>query len=221
MQREAVVSTRIDVASSITGLLPRLIERYTVQEGEKPYIHLLLGSEELYRLLGEDRLDFAITSVPFSSLDINWKPIQEDSVVLIVPEGHRFCGRESVTVNELAPERIVCNVNYMEKASINEMCLRSSFFPNIVVQGNEFLTADREIIPFRTGVMPVLGHTVPLIRSICAPGFEVVPIKGPFSKVTVGIAIKKSRPMSASARAFYDFALRELPSLITRAPDLK
>jgi len=212
--RGKIVSARVDVASSLAGLLPRLIDRFTGDGELGPYIHLLARSEEVYGMLEEGILDFAVTTVPRNNLSIRWTPVREDALVLLVPEGHALAQRESVTIEDLAAERIVCADPYLEKETINDLCIKVGFFPNIVVHGNEFISPDRAILPRNAGVMPVLSHMLPAIRRQCPPTFRAVPFSGLFSKVAVGVAVNTSRSLSAAAKAFYDYAMETLPALV-------
>ncbi len=205
---------RVSVASSIAGLLPKLIEDYTSGDVIKPYIHLLMSSEELYRLLDEERLDFAITTVPSHTLDVSWTPVREDVLMVLVPEGHAFWEWESVTIEELADERIVCNDNFLEKGTIDDICLKAGFLPDIVIWGNEFISARRDIIPNQAGLMLALSHTLPAIRALCPDTYRVLPVTGPFNKVPIGVVRKNSRPLHGEVQTFYEYAIRHLPTII-------
>lgn len=210
-----VVSRRTDVASSISGLLPRLIKAFSGSQEPEPFIHLLMDSEELYRLLMESRLDFVITTVPGNGIDIQWIPLCEDSIVAIVAKDHPLAKYNSIPLDPLSRERIVCNNMFLEKDSIDEMCIKAGFFPNIYIHGNEFIPGISKIIPLQGAVTLALSHTLPQIRTVSDwDNFHVVPLTGPFSTVSIGIARKKSRLMTESASKFYDYTVKHLPGII-------
>ena len=218
--RSAIVDLRTDVACSVAGLLPKLIRGFSPDQDPPPFIYLNRCSEEIYRLLMEGRLDFAISTIPSNGLDINWVPLRDDVIIALVSKDHPLAENDSIRIDDLSNAKIICNDMFLEKDAIDDLFIKAGFFPNIVLQGNE-LIAERELIPLRGGVALAMSHTLPLIRVMCTNDFKVIPLTGPFSTVTIGISSKKSKLLSASAQTFYKYAVDNLPDIIAETSLLK
>jgi len=218
--RSTVVARRTDVASSIAGLLPRLIKKFAAGSEPPPFIHINRCSEEIYRLLDEGRLDFAISTLPGNGLDMRWLPMREDLVVALMGPDHPLAGAESLPLEALSETRLVCNDLFLEKEAVDDLCIKAGFFPNIILQSNEVLT-ERTLLPLRDGAVLAMSHMLPLVMDLYSDAVRVVPLSGTYSTVTIGLSIKKSRLLSEQAKAFFDFTAEQLPGLIAETSLLK
>ncbi len=119
-------------ASTIPGeyILPRLLGRF---QQHYPGIKVKLeisDSRAIAQKVSEGRLELGITGVLIKSRNLRYEPFFQDELVVVVPRGHRFAGREFITIEELLSEPFVSRERGSGTRSVIEnRLLESGVFP--------------------------------------------------------------------------------------------
>ncbi len=96
-------------ASTIPGeyILPRFLGLFQ-QRYPGVRVKLEIGdSKAIAQKVAEGKLELGITGALIKSRNLRYELFFEDELMVVVPKGHRFAGRESVTLEELLAEPFV------------------------------------------------------------------------------------------------------------------
>ncbi len=183
--------------SLTTNLLPPVLAAF---HAEHPGLEITLheaGSQVLLRLLEEGEMDVAVLILPVQNAWIDTAPLREEELVLAVWAGHPLAAQASIDVDDLATVPLVMfKDGYDLRQATISACRGAGFAPRLVMQGLEM---DGALAMVRAGVAAAV---VPE---------SVIPASGPLRRVrfrggaltrTVGLASRRDRPFSPSARAF-------------------
>lgn len=95
------------IGTTARWLLPRALGRL---RSEHPGIHPIINEGNTTTLVARvqsSHLDAAIVHLPLEEADVSVEPLFSEDLILIAPAGHRFAGRSTLTLAELADERLI------------------------------------------------------------------------------------------------------------------
>jgi DNA-binding transcriptional LysR family regulator len=166
-----------------------------------PQVHIQLdegSSEEMISSVFEGKNDFAITGRLHYPDKLQVIHVRQDEVVLLVPPGHRFCGREKVSIMELGGENLILR----EKGSGTRRVVDEAFLevgrplkPYIETGNIEFI---KELVRQGKGITFITRMSLDTALEALV---EVPLQEGPFMLDT-DIVINKERRLSRADRAF-------------------
>lgn len=159
---------------------------------------------EMQRQLEAGEIDFGFASGPIGAPDIRWRHLLTEEVYLAVPRGHRFDGRDSVPLGEVAPESVVIGRRGdVLRDLMDGACRQAGFAPEVVCEADE-PAAVHDFVAAGLGVafIPALMR-----QQRGEQGLEWVHITDPVCHLTLGIAWHEAHHLSGATRAFRDFII--------------
>lgn len=96
-------------ASTIPGecILPKVLGRLKDVIPDIKVRLSIADTEQVVQLLLDHYVDLAVVGSKLKHKRLRYSPIIRDELVLIVPRGHRWCGEETVDINDLKSEPFV------------------------------------------------------------------------------------------------------------------
>ncbi|GAA2347041.1 LysR family transcriptional regulator [Streptomyces kunmingensis] len=96
------------------------------------------NAEEMQRQLRVGEVDFCVASQPLTGSDLESAELTREEVLLAVPRGHRFDGRESVTVREMADEPFVTTrKGHWQRTLLDRLFAAEGLSPTLSCEGDE------------------------------------------------------------------------------------
>ncbi|MFT2018756.1 LysR family transcriptional regulator [Streptomyces sp. 796.1] len=123
---------------------------------------------EMERRLRVGDVDFCVASQPLSGARLGRIELMQESVLLVVPLGHRLAGRESVTVPELADEPFVVNRRgNWQRTLLDRLFAAEGLTPVVACEGDE-LGASHELIAAGLGIglLPEMSRQAVLLTPL-------------------------------------------------------
>ncbi|MGJ9403466.1 LysR substrate-binding domain-containing protein [Arthrobacter sp. KK5.5] len=134
---------RVGFAGSATyRLMPRIVE--AARRG-MPGLRLKVQGEmltpQMEEALEEGRIDVAVLRPPIRSTDIDLKFLEQDSLVVALPEDHALASRGTLDLADLSGEAFI---SYPHASAVNsifvEACRKAGFRPDVVQEARETST---------------------------------------------------------------------------------
>lgn len=152
-------------ASSIPGayLLPPLIALFKRDHPDAAIALAIQGSREIVRGVGDGRYEVGMVGARFAEARVHYQRYAEDELVLAVPTGHPWVGRNAVRLRDLFGEPIVMRERgsgtrqVMEKALAEHGLDRDRLRVVLEVTGNE---AVRQAMKAGVGVAVISRRAV-------------------------------------------------------------
>ncbi|HEY6009090.1 MAG TPA: selenium metabolism-associated LysR family transcriptional regulator [Geobacteraceae bacterium] len=183
----------------IPAALPRLLSRY-------PGLRLTLvegGSRAILERLLAEEVEIGVVGSMFDMEGVDFTPLGHDEVRLVVPNGHRWCGRSAVTLDELADEPVIMRevgsgtgqtvADALQRAGLSPARLRV----RLVLGSNE---AIKQAVGGGVGVAFLSGLSVQ--GELARGELEEVPVEGVQIARRFYLAARNGRELSPAAAAF-------------------
>ncbi|MDR1530550.1 MAG: LysR family transcriptional regulator [Burkholderiales bacterium] len=172
-------------------------------------------TENLEEALRVGRIDVAIIALPFSPPSIVTEFLYKEPFRVVVPRGHKWCGRQSVDAKEIANENpILLNVGHCFRDQVLDAC------PELNADNHMPHTNSLETI--RNMVASGLGISV-LPRDALTPKYHsnlVIPV--PFSDPVpfrhIALAYRKSFPREKAVAVVKEAAIRSRENIVLETP---
>ena len=185
-------------------LFPYLFTSFQTQ-----YPHLTLnvceeGSFAAHRMLEQEELDLGIIILPEPDLDtLHFVPLTQQEILLTVARSHPLAQRESVTFGDLRQEKfILFKSNFFQRHAILNRCQQENLEPKIVFNSSQVETV-KSLVSHGVGISFLMRMAIQDLAGIVG-----VPLN-PSIHVKIGLAWKKGRQLSPSARAFINLVTSE------------
>jgi LysR family transcriptional regulator, transcription activator of glutamate synthase operon len=188
-----------------TWMVPRLLGEF---RAERPGVSFELrqdGAARILTALREGALDLLLTSEP-DIAGVNWEPLFDDQLVVVVPASHRLAGRRRLRIAELRDEPwILLPEGYGLRAAAERLCAEAGFAPRMAFEGADLSTLLALIAS---------GNGVGLFAQGPAPpdGVREIPV-APRASRWVGLAAIPGRVRPRVADEFADAVRRSLGQL--------
>ena len=138
--REKIVSLKDSVSGHVfigastipaTYILPRVLTGVR-QKHPDIKIHILSSdSDDIVQMVSDDQVEIGFIGKPLHERRLHCAPIWNDELVLAGKKGHRFEGRENVTLEEIMQEPFIIREKGSATRSILEEYLKSNNLPGI------------------------------------------------------------------------------------------
>ncbi|HEU0070431.1 MAG TPA: LysR family transcriptional regulator [Alphaproteobacteria bacterium] len=183
--------------------IPQFVRRFSAAYPQVRLSFTQNNSGALQALLEDGRLDLIFTTAPLENAAFSWAHVADQDMALIVPAGHRLAKRKTVALREVAGEPFVSfKPGHAFRAFTDALCAAAGFAPKISFEGD-----DSSSLP--GFVAAGFGVAIVPPESAAFDGVTSLKISEPTARRAIGIAWMKERYLSASARAFRDFAVSE------------
>ncbi|MCM1969667.1 MULTISPECIES: LysR family transcriptional regulator [unclassified Streptomyces] len=196
---------RLTVATFVSGgrrLLPGALAGFVAAHPEVELTVLEAEPEEAVPMVASGAADLALTyhfdgPLPLRpGAALEWLPLMEDPLALVLPPGHRFAGRESVAPAELASDRWVLGCLKTE-AYLRRYAERAGFGLRVAASTTDYFFA-RSLVAAGVGVALIPGVALPPgdPDGRCdgaAPGVSVVPVEAPCPARHIGVLTPRRR----------------------------
>jgi LysR family hydrogen peroxide-inducible transcriptional activator len=171
-------------------LLPDLIAQLHRSAPEMPLVVEENTTVNLEAQLRNGAIDIALIALPFSSPGISTAPLYAEHFEVVVPKGHRWSGRASISTAELGEEQVLILPSvHCFSTQVVETCPELGARHALVQQGNSLETL-RNMVASGMGitVLPASANS-PKYRSAL---LDVIPFKAPRPLRNIGMAWRKS-----------------------------
>jgi LysR family transcriptional regulator, hydrogen peroxide-inducible genes activator len=154
-------SVRVGVIPTLCAyLMPEIILR-AHKEAPKLTIALFeLTTSVLLQYLKENRIDMGLLSLPVKDRGISALPVGKDPFYLAVRAGHRLASKKSVTLKDIAGERmLVLQEGHCFGDQTLEFCRIGRQSPEVIFEGDS-LASVLKLVESGYGITPVPGLAV-------------------------------------------------------------
>ncbi len=155
--------------------------------------------EEITHLVEGGEVDLIFTPLPIDRPDICAVSVHKEDVYLAVPQGHRFAGRTSIRLSELAEDPFIGYKEGFPFQQMNDLLLQEAgIAPNFVCRVDE---------PAAIASLVQAGLGVALVGNCGGPDsrMNLLPIEFPVCQRNFQIVWYEKRYLSLAARKFRDF----------------
>jgi LysR family hydrogen peroxide-inducible transcriptional activator len=190
-------------------LLPHVVPRIRARF---PQLELLLVEEKsdvLLSRLHEGRLDAVLLALPVADEQLHVEFLFEEPFVLAVPEAHALAGRDSLSLGELADERLLLLADgHCMREQALDVCHLSGASEKAEFQATSLETL-RQMVAANVGVtlLPTLAVKPPVARS---DSIHLVGFRDPPPSRRIAMAWRRSSAMGDFLARLAD-VFRELP----------
>ncbi len=206
--RSEAARNRVVVAATpmvAATFLPRIIHAYSERF---PDVHVLLRDmpfETLLKAIGDGSADVGVTALDGDYDDLQFQPLAQEPVVLVLPAKHPLAGKAQVTIEMILPYRLIFLDRYTT--------LRERLAGEFARFGATLEASTASTLPTLMGMMDTGSCVAFLPRSMAQINAKesrsIVEIAG-FSAVrSYGSIVAKKAAPSAAARSFRDHLHRE------------
>ena len=193
-------------AGEVSGgsILPRLVKRF---KARYPRIRVEVrtgsGGERLEWLRGYE-LDLVVAAVDPVPGDIEFHPLVEVDGVVVTPKDHPLAGRESVTIEELAPWPMVAPLAGRHVRHLFDVVLGlHGAHPPVALEAPDWGSMLNHV---------AAGVGIAVVPSVCVAPHEPVAkvaLAHRFIHRTYGLALRREGPVPLAVRRFVDEAVSE------------
>ncbi|HTJ24840.1 MAG TPA: LysR family transcriptional regulator [Candidatus Limnocylindria bacterium] len=196
-------------------VVPDAIRRYREREPDVEF-RLLQGPGPLLgQRLVAGEIDLCLSSPRFADAAIEWQPLWEEELVVLVPRGHRLAARTEIDLTEIANEPVVAlKPGYGLRQIVDELCRSAGFQPRIAFEGEEVATL-RGLVGAGFGV-----SLVPLSAHLGDDPTVDLHVRAPVCSRTFGLSWLRGRYLPKQTTTFRDFIVTSLASTSARVPAL-
>ena len=194
-------------------ILPGLINEFYKKRPDIRINQFLLNNMDMEKLLESNKIDLCIIAMQFNSNSIEWTPLFEEELYMIVPKKHRFAKRKEISLAEAANEKFIQFKKGFNFRNITEkLCMKAGFSQNIVFEGEE-LSAILQLVNEGLGISFWPAYAEEYIDLSNTTRISVV---NPICRRTVGIAWNKNNVNTFATDVFKAFALEYLENHIIK-----
>ncbi len=169
-----------------------------------PNLHLSVygeGAWRIQKMIGEGELDMGVIAGSSFPETLEVRRFLQEEVVICVPAGHPFAGRQRVSFAEFTREPLVFyKEGYYVRELIFDVLKKTGAAPNIVIETNLFSLV-KSLVRNGLGISTFLRMVVASDEDLAAVSFD------PPLYLDLLIAWKRQGYLSRANRAFVDFLL--------------
>jgi LysR family transcriptional regulator, putative pyruvate carboxylase regulator len=194
----------LDVAagsSTILYLLPGIVEAFRVREpGVRMRLHNVTGASGL-DLLRSDAVDLAVGSMLEVPADLSYAPVYRFEPMLITPPDHPLAHKSELRLEDLSPYGLILPPQRLTTYRLVDLVFQRNRVPYTVA----LEVGGWEVIKQYVA----MGLGISIVTAICLTDADRARLAARslakyFPSRSYGVVTRKSRPLSAQARAFVD-----------------
>ncbi|RKN70091.1 LysR family transcriptional regulator [Paenibacillus ginsengarvi] len=191
----------IHLATSTLDRLSDALGEFLALHPEVNFRITQASMEEMTQLVEAGGVDLCFTALPIDRPDISTVSVLKEEVYLAVPQGHRFAGRKSIRLNELAEDPFI---GYKEGFPFQKM--NDLFFQEAGIAPNFVCRVDE---PAGIASLVRTGLGVALVGNCGGPNptLSLLHIEFPVCQRNFQIIWHEKRYLSLAARRFRDFLI--------------
>jgi DNA-binding transcriptional LysR family regulator len=199
------LSRHISIATTNPRLLSGILKNFLLENNDVSIHQGFEMSDIREKLVRSGNLDFCLSAPPITGTGIECVILREEEIFLVVPKDHRFTGRASIRLLEVANDPFITLVqNYNYRTVTDSLCRLAGFIPNIAFEIDDPLM----------GEMMSLGKGIALLPMYIIMQYKnrkmdlvAMSIDEPKCHMKIGLSWLKSRYLSSTAISFRDFML--------------
>lgn len=197
----------ISIALSESIELDYLFESFLA---DNPGVHLqekYYPTDEILARLLDGTCDFAVMSQELVAPNIEWIPLFNDYMCVLLPKAHRLAGRDKIYVEELHQERFAQgDRSYRTYNYVQDICTRAGFEADIIYEGgnpgmvNRLVNRGLAVALVPRSITLALSQYVPTLNECSV----TVPLADPQPPRVVGLASVFGHYQSKAAMLLFE-----------------
>ncbi|WP_019637106.1 LysR family transcriptional regulator [Paenibacillus fonticola] len=191
----------IHLATSTLDRLSDALGEFLALHPEVNFRITQASMEEMAHLVETGEVDMCFTPLPIDRPDISTASVLKEDVYLAVPQGHRFAGKKSIRLSELAKDPFIGYKEGFPVQKMNDLLFQEAgITPNFVCRVDE---------PAGIASLVRAGLGVALVGNCGASGIplNLLQIEFPVCQRNFQIIWHEKRYLSLAARKFRDFLI--------------
>lgn len=199
----------IRLASSCDSILFMLAESFFSQHPEVRVRYSVMTHEQIREAFLRNALDFALTTFPLQEKGVEWEPISDEEILMVVGEESPFYGRKSVAFSELRGVEMMCENSGDLRDKINACCETVGFVPNIVMESTAgsmmgFSAGLSRAVSFIPAHRFMQMEEVHSARENRGPKLCALRLEMPRCAWVSGLARRPEKMLNSSSEMFYE-----------------
>ncbi len=198
-------SNNIAFATTSPRLLSGILKEYLSEHRNAVINQRCEIFENAEKLLQSGKVDFCLTVPALTGKNIETKILKEDEIVLIVPDSHRYAGRASIRLNEVAEDSFITLVNnYNFRKITDSICQSAGFSPKIAFEVDDMLMEEMLELERGIALLPLYMIKRPHAGS---RNLSMLKIEEPDTHISIGLSWLKSKYFSDTSKCFRDYII--------------
>ncbi len=208
---------QVKFASFSTGLVSEPLRGLIRQYPNVSVSHYTLPSEEIKTSLERGEIDLALSLFPIESTAINWFPVAEDELIVLVSDGNELSKTPTISLRQLENQDIALPDPELGLRRLFESyCTRAGFVPRIRYEGNDSdmvmsLVRDDELVfvlPASIHIWKVASDKQGAHKSLQEVfrkpfAFSALRIADPVCSYTIGMNVPREKTASRAAAVLH------------------
>ena len=197
----------VSIALSESIELDHLFEQFLCDYPNVHFQEKYYPIDEIGAKLLDGTCDFAVLSQQLCSPNINWLPLFDDHICVLLSRSHPLANRNKIFAEQLSQERIAQgDRSFRSHNYVREICARAGFEPNIIYEGGNpgmvgrLVDRGLAIALVPKSITLALGQYVPTLNESSI----TIPLADPQPPRVIGIASVFGHYQSKAALALYD-----------------
>jgi DNA-binding transcriptional LysR family regulator len=168
------------------------------------------GAERLQRLVSEGELDFSISSAPTLGSALQFEPLFDEPIGVLVPKGHPLAARRRIDPEDLQQHAVVLTDRGCAYRRSIEGALRGLTLPTVIEVANTVVMREFVTAGIGVGLIPLLGaaasntvvrkvHGVTMalpVGFVTRPDHALSPVQGEL-QTKLRVELRRKRPAAA------------------------
>jgi len=193
------------LGSPIDDLIPDVLRSFAAIHPEIGIRQFGGSAQELVERLNRRTLDLAITARPVGGDAFLFDELGRSEFVILVGKEHPLAGRTSISVTELASERLICDRSRMDAKTLHDICNSNGFSPNISfeVESSHLIYS---LLACGRGVafMPIVQMRK-INREFPESGIRMIFLQERLEPARLGVVSRRDYVWSSAAKTFASF----------------
>jgi len=199
----------ITVAATFPHFFPVLLINYLKKFPNINIKQFQASSENMKRLILDNKIDFGISTTPITTHDIKWIPLLDEEIFLTFPSNHHLSEQNIVSLSTVKYERFVGLLpGYGFRDITDEFCQQAGVKPNYTLEMEESGAIFKLV---REGYGVAFAPETSFFSP--HPGVVPISIKYPEFKRTIGVAFKKNHYFSEATENFFQFIIDTIKTI--------
>lgn len=209
----------ISIATAAATNISTPIEEFLIAHPNVIFKETPADAQQMEEALLRGRIDFGVTYDRIDNPKIDWLPIYEDRMSVLLPQSHPLSGRKVVRLKELENERVLQGDSFGRLSYVFDFSDGSVFTPNIVYEGTDKGLVGRLVnhnvgiafAPLSVSLSLHAKERVPLSDEVLDLAY--IPLEDTFWHRTLGIATLHNHYISQAAEDLIETIRQHYASL--------
>jgi DNA-binding transcriptional LysR family regulator len=154
-------------------------------------------------LVLDREVEFGVVSLPLKDKRLHIEIIHTDDFVLVVPACHPFASLDSVTLRQVAQQRMLLLKQGRKREQLDEMFAQEKLYPRIAMELDSSELLKRLILKeMGIGFLPRIN----VLDEVRAGSLAIVSITGVAVSRELALISRKDRVLTRAGNAFFTFA---------------